>query len=640
MWKNHSLNTKIIGAFAVVSVLVGVTGWVATSGLNRVTQFVEHDLADQIHHGELVTEVDINLLKSQDATGEFLSTEVLADLPAIRRDFTEAVNAVDGPLSEFQSLDLTPVEVNVTGEIAGLKKSYVSSVQRMMLNHEKALQHRAEASQLLGEMDKATPNMLKALQYVGVSEAEQNIINHQVLSAFGYVATHNPAAKARYTELGEQIAGSVHYPEFAEFYLEFSQVATAAIGAVEQESLAKVAARDAMAQLDRSVVALQQRIGHLMETQAREIAATQEEVRQIDQTTVQLMIGLSIGSVLLSLLIGGLVARSIVGPMTRTIVALSDGSIQVEQNSSTISRASMQQAEGASEQAAAIQETTATMGEMSSRTEENARNAVTASGLAVETREAATEGNARMQEMAEAMRQIHDSSNEIAKVINVIDDIAFQTNILALNAAVEAARAGEAGMGFAVVADEVRNLAQRSAAAAKDTASMISESIGRSNRGVTIMEGAGSALDQITSRALEVSDLVDKIAGASQEQSSGIAQVTEAMVQMELVTQQAATSAEHSASSGEELNEQVNGLRDMVSVMENMVWGDGSPRPSSDDDDDMNGDGYAAGAADDTDAFDPNQQPWMVTKENNGGDMPILSPLKNDPKGHKDMELF
>src|SRR5207244_57671 len=164
------------------------------------------------------------------------------------------------------------------------------------------------------------------------------------------------------------------------------------------------------------------------------------------------------------------------------------------------------------------------------------------------------EANRAVAEMTTTMQEIGASSGKISKIIRVIDEIAFQTNILALNAAVEAARAGEAGMGFAVVADEVRNLAQRSAQAAKDTADLIEASIGKAQDGNHKVEQVAASISGITGSITSVKGLVDEDSVASRQQAQGIDQVSQAIAQMEKVTQTTAATAEESAAASEELN--------------------------------------------------------------------------------------
>ena len=169
------------------------------------------------------------------------------------------------------------------------------------------------------------------------------------------------------------------------------------------------------------------------------------------------------------------------------------------------------------------------------------------------------------------MRDINASSEKIAKIIRVIDEIAFQTNILALNAAVEAARAGEAGMGFAVVADEVRNLAQRCAQAARDTATMIEESIAKSGEGRIKLEQVAQAIHGITENSTGVKVLIDRLQVSSGEQARGAQQISEAVAQVQRVTQTTAANAEETASAGEELSTQSAVLKNLVGRLEELV---------------------------------------------------------------------
>lgn len=204
-------------------------------------------------------------------------------------------------------------------------------------------------------------------------------------------------------------------------------------------------------------------------------------------------------------------------------------------------------------------------------TQKNAEDSQSAAGLMNESSLVVVEANHTLAQMEASMHEINASSEKIGKIIKVIDEIAFQTNILALNAAVEAARAGEAGMGFAVVADEVRNLAQRSAQAAKDTAGMIQDSIAKSNEGRLKLEQVSNAIHTITDKITKVKMLVDDVSAGSGEQARGIEEISKAITQIERVTQGSASGAEQAASAGKELTSQAGGLREIVSKLEALV---------------------------------------------------------------------
>ncbi|MBI5136152.1 MAG: methyl-accepting chemotaxis protein [Nitrospirae bacterium] len=582
MLQKFTLRQKVIGAFVAVSVLVGVTGVIAMGSINRLSTFIGSTLTEQIGHSAIVNGLARTLLKSQDATGEYLSLDDPAALADVRREFHDNLTAFDGHLAALAERDLLPVEQDTARAMDELKTVYAAGATEMMQQHGTAVVLMARASAQLQSLTQATPRMLEAAAYAGVSANGQRLLTEQVLAVFDYVAVHNEGARARFQVLDNKVRGLAGFRTFQPAYTEFIDATQLVMTTVAEAKAATVAARAAMERLDGASLKLQELTEQMLAMQADEVAKAQAEAKTIRTQAATIMAAMSVAAVALSLLIGFLVARAIVAPLVQAIAGLDAGSRQVEQSSAQISRAAMQQAEGASEQAASIEQASATMTDMSQRTHQNSEAARTANTVAGKARDAATDGNDKMREMAQAMRDIHASATQIAKVINVIDDIAFQTNILALNAAVEAARAGEAGMGFAVVADEVRNLAQRSAAAAKDTAAMISESIDRATRGVSIMESAGGALEQITHHAVEMSGLVERIAMASAEQADGIGQMTQAMQQMEQVTQQAATSAERSASSGEALNTQVTALRDLVSTMDTLVWGASTARAAHD----------------------------------------------------------
>lgn len=244
--------------------------------------------------------------------------------------------------------------------------------------------------------------------------------------------------------------------------------------------------------------------------------------------------------------------------------SIANSSEQVAVGARQVSEASMALSQGATEQASAIQELTASLEQISSQTHLNAKNAGQANELAETAKINAVQGNTQMHEMLKAMEEINESSANISKVIKVIDDIAFQTNILALNAAVEAARAGQHGKGFAVVAEEVRNLAARSANAAKETTDMIESSIRKAEGGTRIAKDTANALDSIVKGVEKVAILVNDIAMASNEQAMGISQINQGITQVSQVVQTNSATSEESASASEQLSNQAIRLKNTV----------------------------------------------------------------------------
>ncbi|WP_017452882.1 methyl-accepting chemotaxis protein [Herbaspirillum rubrisubalbicans] len=322
---------------------------------------------------------------------------------------------------------------------------------------------------------------------------------------------------------------------------------------------------------------------------------------------VNLMVVLSGAAILLSVACAILITRSITRPLNEavgvaTAVASGDLTVQiaatskdetgallsslrtmndnlhrivteVRQGTDTIATASGQIATGnldlssrTEQQAGALEETASAMEQLTSTVKQNADNARQANTLATSASQVAIQGGSVVSEVVHTMSEINDASRKIVDIITVIDGIAFQTNILALNAAVEAARAGEQGRGFAVVASEVRTLAQRSAAAAKEIKSLIDTSVERVENGSRLVEQAGATMDEVVASVKRVTDVVAEITAASGEQSDGIEQINQAIVQMDEVTQQNAALVEEAAAAAKSLQEQSGSLVEMVSI--------------------------------------------------------------------------
>jgi methyl-accepting chemotaxis protein/methyl-accepting chemotaxis protein-1 (serine sensor receptor) len=263
-----------------------------------------------------------------------------------------------------------------------------------------------------------------------------------------------------------------------------------------------------------------------------------------------------IGCIAISMLLAGVAAmglRSINREFRRVAAKLAADANQVAGAAARVREASKALAQGASDQAASLEETAASIEEITSATRLNSESSQTASNLSEQATHLLATANQKLDGMMASMRAINESSEKISKIIHIIDEIAFQTNILALNAAVEAARAGDAGMGFAVVADEVRNLAQRSAQAAKDTSTLIEDSIRSSREGRERVNELVDSMRVVTDNTTKSNELNAQVNSSCGEQARGISQISHTVIQMQKVTAETAGSAEEVASAGEEM---------------------------------------------------------------------------------------
>jgi methyl-accepting chemotaxis protein len=321
----------------------------------------------------------------------------------------------------------------------------------------------------------------------------------------------------------------------------------------------------------RSQVKLSGLLVQIKDINLRSSEVFSDQANQSAFWTKNIAVGAMMIGVLAAIALGYAASITIVRPLMGALAGLSESSRQVKTVSDQVSAVSQSLSEGASNQAASLEEIFATLQEISQMTEQTAGNAKQADTLALNARQQAQLARDAMGQMGKVIGQIKQASDETMKIIKTIDEIAFQTNLLALNAAVEAARAGESGKGFAVVAEEVRNLAQRSAEAAKNTSTMLSSSREQAETGVNVAANVMQVLDKVNEAVAHVGDLIAHVNSATQEQAKGVEQVNQALTAMDRVTQSNAATAEQNAASSAELLDQTRHMDDIVSTVSLLI---------------------------------------------------------------------
>jgi methyl-accepting chemotaxis protein len=390
-------------------------------------------------------------------------------------------------------------------------------------------------------------------------------------SAAALLAAKEPIAQA--TKLIDEIM-PVTRQEVNRGYLNTIRTAAAQLGAAVEQIHACWAKMD---ELGAQRVALDQQMIELVRASAdsglrHTVDSSLAAVRSLGRAS-QLTLGGLAGALLLGVVLAVALTRGITGPVQRIVAGLNDGADQVAVAAGQVAQASQHLAEGASSQAASLEESSSALEQMAAQTRASADGARRASELAQQARANAAAGDQTVAQLNEAMAGISASSDQISKIIKVIEEIAFQTNLLALNAAVEAARAGEHGKGFAVVADEVRGLAQRAATAAGETTGLIEDSVSQAKNGATVAAAAAQTLQAILTDVTQVADLIGGIASSSDQQARGVEQINLAVAQMDKVTQATAAGSEQAASAAEQLQAQSEQLKGSVGDLQALVYG-------------------------------------------------------------------
>jgi len=563
MFREMTLGKRIasgIGLMLILMVIVGGAGYYGLSQVGDVMGFYRQ-----------VNSLQREVASFKDASGRYMLAELRGDAEGQATARKEALGLLEQSEKAIGLLEAVP-------GISARERQVLSSTKAAMgdyrSNFESYISANADKAGLVQEGEAKHEVLIKQ---IGEAElwVEDVLLDGKIL--INYAASYfNKSSEANWQDLEEK--GIQKFEKTLAAWKEkvsSSDSLTAKGGRIQQafeELLALVKGY-------REQVLLQERLRASMNQAQQVLFTTCEDLGKKAEERLQAQADLSnriiIATILAGLLIGVFYAvvsiKKIVARINKVISGVMEGTEQVTSASEHVASASQDLAEGASQQAATIEETSASLEEVASMVKQNAAHAGKAKEMMKEVEGIVAKVDRNMQDMSVAIKEISDSSQETDKIVKTIDEIAFQTNLLALNAAVEAARAGEAGAGFAVVADEVRNLALRAATAAKNTATLIDNTIKSVDKGSQFTRATQESFKDNMEISAKVGALVDGIAEASREQAEGIDRVSRAVADMDGVTQQNAASAEESASAAEEMNAQAESMKGYLGELAKLV---------------------------------------------------------------------
>ncbi len=556
-FENLKISKKLIFGFLVISFIGIVIGTVGIFNINNITNS-QQETYDQCTLGiRDSSKAEVNFM----ALGKTMSALLINydDINVREQNIEkceEYINAIDSALEEYSKTIASDEDQK---NFDSTKAAYEAYLEIMNSNLSVA-KSGGSSDQLLANMSQATTiaqeadNAFDFLTEYNNNLAKENLVSERASATMAIVIMIVITAISFLISLrlGFYISGTISTPmqRFASF-ADLLAVGDIDVGKVTEEK-------------DRLWALRKDEVGLLASSFDKMIASTKEQAQQMraiadgDLTTAV--------TVRSEFDILGQALSELVSKFHALAVSIVSSANQVDSGAKQVADSSTELSQGAIEQASSVEELSASMEEITSQTTQNAQNAQRSNELGKSIQKDADVSNAQMAEMLRAMEEINASSDNIRKIIKVIEDIAFQTNILALNAAVEAARAGQYGKGFAVVAEEVRNLAGQSSKAAKETTELIKNSIEKVGAGTRIANETSAALSKIMAEVSQAAELINSIASASSEQATALEQINQGITGISQVVQTNAAAAEESAAASEELSSQADCLKQNVSV--------------------------------------------------------------------------
>ena len=556
-FENLKIARKLVTGFLIVAILGVAVGIVGIINMNNMN----HNRQETYNHCTLGLKYAYKAEADFMALGKSMSgLQINFNDTEKREQYTQKVESyidtIESDLNSYKGTVSGDKDQKMFDEV----KSAYASYQEIISENLSALKRGATSDFILANMSKAATTAQTA------SDAFENLAENNASSAQKNIASSKTSAMRAMVIMIAIVAASFAIALLLGLYISniISQPVQKFAAFGELLAVGDIDASKILNKKDLELKYRKDEIGSLALSFNKIMSSTTEQVQQTeaiaggDLTTV-----VTIRS---EFDVMGKALSDLVSKFHMLAMSIVSSSDQVDAGAKQVADASTSLSQGTTEQASSVEELSASMEEITAQTTQNAQNAQKTNELAKTIKADADNGNSRMREMLQSMDEINASSDSIRKIIKVIEDIAFQTNILSLNAAVEAARAGEHGRGFAVVAEEVRNLAGKSAQAAKETTALIETSIQKVSAGTGIANETAAALKKVADGISQTSEFVGAIAAASNEQATALEQVNQGITQVSQVVQSNAAVAEESAAASEELSAQADSLKESVSV--------------------------------------------------------------------------